>query len=41
MKKSFLNEVTAVVQMKKIPPELVLNFDQTGVRMVLVLGNIS
>ena len=26
VKKSFLNDVTAVVQMEEIPPELVLNF---------------
>ena len=34
VKKSLLNEITAVVQMEEIPPELVLNCDQTGIKIV-------
>ena len=37
MNKSFLNEITTVVQMEEIPPELVLNFDQTGIKVVYTI----
>ena len=34
MKESFLAEVTTIVEMEEIPPELILNFDQTVVKIV-------
>ena len=34
VKESFLAEVTTIVGMEEIPPELILNFDQTGVKIV-------
>ena len=34
MKESFLTEVTTIVEIEEIPPELILNFDQTGVKIV-------
>ena len=34
VKESFLAEVTTIVEMEEIPPELILNFDQTGVKIV-------
>ena len=34
MKKSFLDEVVATVTMEEIPPELILNWDQTGLKIV-------
>lgn len=33
-KKLFLDEVKATVTMEEIPPELILNWDQTGIRIV-------
>ena len=35
LQKAFLADVTTVVIMEEIPPELVLNWDQTGIRLVL------
>ena len=34
VKKVFLQEVIATVQMEEIPPELILNWDQTGIKIV-------
>ena len=34
VKKQFLKEVAEIVVMEKIPPELVLNWDQTGLNVV-------
>ena len=34
VKESFLAEVTTIVKMEEITPELILNFDQTGVKIV-------
>ena len=34
LKESFLEDVWTVVTMEDIPPELVLNTDQTGIKMV-------
>ena len=34
VKKQFLKEVTETVLMEEIPPELVLNWDQTGINIV-------
>ena len=34
VKKNFLDEVVATVKMEEIPPELILNWDQTGVKIV-------
>lgn len=34
MKKNFLDEVVTTVTMEEIPPELILNWDQTGVKIV-------
>ena len=34
VKESFLAEVTTIVEMDEIPPDLILNFDQTGVKKV-------
>lgn len=33
LKKSFLDDVVVTVTMENIPPELVLNWDQTGIKM--------
>lgn len=33
-KEQFLNEVVSVVTMEEIPPELILNWDQTGMHLV-------
>ena len=33
-KQSFLNDVVATVTMENIPPELILNWDQTGIKIV-------
>ena len=38
VKKQFLNDVTAIIQMEEIHPELVLNFDQTGIKIVTSLS---
>ena len=38
LKRAFLEEVVAVVKMEEIPPELILNWDQTGVNLVPVLS---
>ena len=38
LKKSFLDEVSQVVEMEEIPPELVLNWDQTGINLVPASG---
>ena len=34
LKKSFLRDVVTTVEMEEIPPELVLNWDQTGIKIV-------
>ena len=34
VKESFLAEVTTIVEMNEIPPEFILDFDQTGVKIV-------
>ena len=34
MKRAFLDDVIAVVPMDDVPPELVLNWDQTGIHVV-------
>ena len=34
LKRQFLNDVVSVVQLEEIPPELILNWDQTGVKIV-------
>ena len=34
LKKVFLADVAAIVTMEEIPPELVLNWDQTGIKLV-------
>ena len=36
LKRDFLNDVAAVVTMEDVPPELVLNWDQTGIHLVSV-----
>ena len=35
LKQAFLNEVVSTVTMEEIPPHLILNWDQTGIRIVL------
>ena len=34
LKKAFLDDVTTAVTMEEIPPELILNWDQTGIKLV-------
>ena len=34
LKKEFLDDVTSTVEMENIPPELILNWDQTGIKTV-------
>ena len=34
MKETFLADIVAVVEMEEIPPELILNMDQTGIKLV-------
>ena len=34
VKREFLEDVVATVEMEEIPPELILNWDQTGIRIV-------
>ena len=34
LKETFLNDVVATVEMKEIPPELILNWDQTRIKIV-------
>ena len=34
LKEQFLAEVVATVEMEEIPPELILNWDQTGIKIV-------
>ena len=34
VKKTFLDEVFATVEMEEIPPDLILNWDQTGIKFV-------
>ena len=34
VKKTFLDEVISTVSMEEIPPELILNWDQTGIKIV-------
>ncbi len=34
LKKSFIDDVESVVTMEEIPPELILNWDQTGIHLV-------
>ena len=36
VKKEFLNDLAAVVELEEIPPQLVLNWDQTGIKLVPV-----
>ena len=36
VKQTFLNDLNAIITMEEIPPELVLNWDQTGVKYVPV-----
>ena len=38
LKKSFLEDVVATVAMEEIPPELILNWDQTGIKIVSSSG---
>ena len=38
LKESFLNHVVVTVKMEEIPMELILNWDQTGIKMVLLSG---
>ena len=37
-KQAFLDEVVGVVEMEEIPPELILNWDQTGINLVPASG---
>lgn len=37
-KKAFLDDVSSVVTMEEIPPELILNWDQTGIHLVPASG---
>ena len=34
LKRSFLDDVVATVEIEEIPPELILNWDQTGIQLV-------
>ena len=34
LKEEFLNDVVATVEIEEIPPELILNWDQAGIRSV-------
>ena len=34
LKKDFLDELDATVKLEEIPPELILNWDQTGIKIV-------
>ncbi len=34
LKRSFLDDLTSIVTMEDVPPELVLNWDQTGIKIV-------
>ena len=34
LKKSFLEDVVTTVEMEEIPPELIMNWDQTGINLV-------
>lgn len=34
LKRSFLEDVVTTVQMEEIPPELIMNWDQTGIKLV-------
>ena len=34
MKREFLDEFVTIVEMEEIPPELILNWDQTGIKLV-------
>ena len=34
LKKSFLEDVVTTVEMEEIPPELIMNWDQTGIKLV-------
>ena len=36
VKKEFLNDLAAIVELEEIPPQLVLNWDQTGIKLVPV-----
>ena len=38
VKKGFLDDVVSVVKMEEIPPELILNWDQTGIHLVPASG---
>ena len=37
-KKEFLEELRATVEIEEIPPELILNWDQTGIKLVPSTG---
>ena len=34
LKEEYLKEVVTMVEMEEIPPELILNWDQTGIKIV-------
>lgn len=34
LKETFLNDIVATVEMEEIPAELILNWDQTGIKIV-------
>lgn len=34
LKKSFLEDIFTTVTMEEVPPELILNWDQTGIKLV-------
>ena len=33
-RKEFFNDLVSIIEFQKIPPELVLNWDQTGIKLV-------
>ena len=37
-KREFLDELVTIVEMEEIPPELILNWDQTGIKLVPATG---
>ena len=37
-KKEFLNDVATTVGMEEIPPQLIFNWDQTGIKLVLSMS---
>ena len=34
VKRAFLNDIVTTVELEEIPPELILNWDQTGIKIV-------